>query len=242
MNELSIIVVCHSRVDVLPKFIDSLSKYLMGNPGDYEIIIVTNENHNSLTSVSNFVKECYPWLKFRMLQKNGTSNPIGAMIRFGLAFSTSKYAVLISPYGENDISIINKMLSIIRKGCQLVQVTRFLKPDDAVTVKPKFRMYQFVYRLLARSLLGLSSTDFTYGYKMFDRVFVQAIGLTQNTHAISPEINIKTLLAGGKIEYLPSAVKPILIGGKFKLYKDGPGYLWLIVRGLFHRLRIIKWF
>ena len=55
MNELSIIVICHSRVDVLPNFIDSLSKYLMGNPGDIEIIIVTNENHNSLTSVSNFV-------------------------------------------------------------------------------------------------------------------------------------------------------------------------------------------
>ena len=32
MNELSIIVICHSRVDVLPNFIDSLSKYLMGNP------------------------------------------------------------------------------------------------------------------------------------------------------------------------------------------------------------------
>ena len=242
MNELSLIVTCHSRIDILPSFIDSLSKYFMGNPGDIEIIIVTNENQDSLTSVTNYVKECYPWLKFRMLQKNGISNPIGAMIRFGLAFSTSKYAVLISPYGDDDISIINKMLGIARKGCQLVQVTRFLKPNDALTVKPKFRMYQCVYRFIARSLLGLDSTDFTYGYKMFDRVFVQAIGLTQNTHAISPEINIKTLLAGGKIEYLASPVRPTLIGGKFKLYKDGPGYLWLIVRGLFHKLKIVKWF
>ena len=242
MNELSIIEICHSRVDVLPNFIDSLSKYLMGNPGDIEIIIVTNENHNSLTSVSNFVKECYPWLKFRMLQKNGTSNPIGAMIRFGLAFSTSKYVVLISPYGEDDISIINNMLTLMRKGSQLVQVSRYSNQQDSGTVKVVFRFYQAVYQKLAWLFLGLTSSDFTYGFKMFDRVFVQSVGLTQNTYAISPEVTIKTLLARGKIDYLPSAVMPSLIGGNFKLYKDGPGYLWLLVRGLLHRIGLINWF
>ena len=194
MNELSIIVICHSRVEVLPNFIDSLSKYLMGNPGDIEIIIVTNENNpiltqgqvlvekysyglhksekmvcikNSLTSVSNFVKECYPWLKFRMLQKNGTSNPIGAMIRFGLAFSTSKYVVLISPYGEDDISIINNMLTLMRKGSQLVQVSRYSNQQDSGTVKVVFRFYQAVYQKLAWLFLGLRSSDFTSSKECF---------------------------------------------------------------------------
>ena len=242
MNELSIIVICHSRVDILTNFIDSLSKYLMSNPGDIEIIIVTNENQNSLSSVSKYVKERYPWLKFRMLQKKGSSNPIGAMIRFGIAFSTSKYVVLISPYGEDDISIINNMLTLIRKGSQLVQVTRYSNQSDSGSVELIFRLYQTVYQTLAWLFLGLQSSDFTYGYKMFDRVFVQSVGLTQNTCAISPEVTIKTLLANGKIEYLPSAVKPSIIGGKFKLYKDGPGYLWLIVRGLMHRAGLINWF
>jgi len=214
----------------------------MGNPGDIEIIIVTNENQDSLTSIANYVKEYYPWLKFRMLQKKGISNPIGAMIRYGLAFSTSKYAVLISPYGEDDISIINNMLSLIRKGSQLVQVTRYSKPNDSGTVQPIFRLYQTVYQTLAWLFLGLKSSDFTYGYKMFDRVFVQSVGLTQNAYAISPEVTIKTLLAKGKIDYFPSSVKPSLIGGNFKLYKEGPGYLWLIVRGFVHRIGLINWF
>ena len=242
MNELSIIVICHSRVDILPNFIDSLSTYLMSNPGDIEIILVTNENHNSLISVSKYVKERYPWLKFRMLQKKGPSNPIGAMIRFGIAFSTSKYVVLISPYGEDDIGIINNMLLLIRNGSQLVQVTRYSNQSDSGSVELIFRLYQTVYQTLAWLFLGLQSSDFTYGYKMFDRVFVQSVGLTQNSFAISPEVTIKTLLAKGKIEYLPSAVKTSTIGGKFKLYKDGPGYLWLIVRGLMHRAGLINWF
>ena len=149
MNELSIIVICHSRVDILTSFIDSLSKYLMSNPGDIEIIIVTNENQNSLSSVSKYVKERYPWLKLRMLQKKGSANPIGAMIRFGIAFSTSKYVVLISPYGEDDISIINNMLTLIRKGSQLVQVTRYSNQNDSGSVELVFRLYQIVYQKLA---------------------------------------------------------------------------------------------
>ena len=242
MSELSIIVACHSKVDVISGFIDSLSKFVMSNPGDTEIILVINENQESLSSITSYVKARYPWLKFRMLQKNGTSNPIGSMIRFGLAFSTSKYAVLISPYGEDDISIINNLLSTIRKGAQLVQVTRYSSTTNSDSVQPIFRLYQTVYQALAWSFLGLKSSDFTYGFKMFDRVFVQSVGLTQNTHAISPEITIKTLLARGKIEYLPSAISPSLIGGNFKFYRDGPGYLWLIVRGFFHRIGLIKWF
>ena len=242
MNELSIIIPCLLSADVLPEFIDELSMYLMGNPSDIEIIMVTNENANSNPSVAAYVQKKYPWLKFRILQRFGKSTDYGALVRFGLAYSTSRYAVLVSPYGDDDISIINKMLGMIRKGTQVVQVTRYSLPEDSGTVQLKFRIYQHVYRLLARCLLGLKSSDFTYGFKMFDRIFIQALGLAQNTRAISPEITIKALLAGGRIEYLPSGVRSAQIGGKFKLYKDGPGYLWLMIRGFFHRTKTILWF
>ena len=242
MNELSIIVPCHSEVDSLPGFMDVLSKYLMGNPADVEIIIVSNENTESIITITDNIQKKYPWLKFRLLQKKGEFNPYGALVRFGLAHSSSRYAVLVSPYGDDDISIINEMLSKIRKGAQVIQVTRYSLPEDSGTVQLIFRAYQSVYRFLAKCLLGLKSSDFTYGFKMFDRIFIQALGLAQNTRAISPEITIKALLAGGRIEYLPSGVRPVQIGGKFKLYKDGPGYLWLLIRGLLHRTKTILWF
>lgn len=242
MNELSIIVPCSSSVDTLPEFMSFLSKYLMVNPADVEVIIVTNENADSIISIADYIQKKHPWLKLRLLQKKGESNPIGALFRFGLAHSSSRYAVLVSPYGDDDISIITKMLGMIRKDVQVVQVTRYSSPEDSGTVQLKFQIYQRIYRFLAKCLLGLKGTDFTYGFKMFDRIFIQALGLTQNTHAISPEITIKALLAGGRIEYIPSGVKPVQIGGKFKLYKDGPGYLWLLIRGFFHRTKTILWF
>jgi len=242
MNELSIIVPCLASIEVVPEFIGLLSKHLMGNPADIEIIVVANENAGSFQSVTDGLQEKYPWLKFKMLAKNGQSNGYGALTRFALAYSTSRYAVLVSPYGEDAIPTINKMLGIIRKGAQVVQASRYSDLESSERVPKKFRVYQHIYRKLVKYLLGVKASDSTYGFKMFDRIFIQAVGLTQNSRAISPEISIKAILAGGRIEYLSSRIKPVEIGGKFKLSKDGLGYLWLLVRGYLHRFRIISWF
>lgn len=242
MNELSILVPCLSSIDIIPGFMDKLSTYLMGNPADVEVIITTNENAGSLISIADYVKKKYPWLKFRLLQKNGESNGYGALVRFGLAYSTGRYAVLVSPYGEDDISIINKMLDMIRKGAQVVQATRYSDPDNSKTVSLKFRAYNHIYRLLTKYLVGLKISDSTYGFKMFDRIFMQALGLTQNGRAVSPEIILKAVLAEGKVEYLPSAIGTEKIGNKFKLHKDGPGYFWLLIRGFAHRTNTVIWF
>jgi hypothetical protein len=242
MNELSILVPCPSKVDSLPAFVDVLSQYFMGNPGDVEIIIVTNEREHSILNIADYIQKKYPWLKFRLLQKRGRANPYGALVRFGLAYSTSRYAVLVSPYGVDDISIINNMLSLIRKGAQVVQATRFSNPRHSKTVQWKFRMYQNVYRLMTMVLLGVKVSDSMYGFKMFDRVFIQSLGLTQNSRAISPEITLKGILSGGRVEYVPSGIREGQIGAKFKLEKDGPGYLWLLIRGFFHRTNTVLWF
>jgi len=242
MNELTIIVPCLESVEVVPDFIGLLSKHLMGNPADIEIIVVANENAGAFSSVTDGIQDKYPWLKFRMLAKNGQSNGYGALTRFALAYSTSRYAVFVSPYGEDDIPNINKMLGIIRKGAQVVQATRYSDPEGSARVSKKFRAYQHIYRKLVKCLVGVKASDSTYGFKMFDRIFIQAVGLTQNSRAISPEITIKAILAKGRIEYLPSRVKSVEIGGKFKLSIDGFGYLWLLVRGYLHRFGIISWF
>jgi hypothetical protein len=77
---------------------------------------------------------------------------------------------------------------------------------------------------------------------MFDRIFIQAIGLKQNGRSISPEITIKAILARGKVKYVPSGVRPRQIGSRFKLHKDGFGYLWLLLRGFGHKIKLMPWF
>ncbi len=242
MNELSIIVPCMSSLDVLPKFLGELTNYVMANPSDIEIIIVTDTEFDSNTPVIKFVRNKYPWLKFRMLQRLGESHNYGALARLGIACSTGRYVVLVSPYGEDDISNIGKMLNMIRKDLQVVQASRYALPEDSGTVPLKFRTYQNIYRFFIKVFTGYNISDSTYGFKMFDRIFIQALGLTQNGRGISPEITLKAILAGGKVEFLPTGVRLRQIGAKFKIGKDGFGYLWLLVRCVGHRTKLVYWF
>lgn len=241
MNELSIVIPCVSSAEMLPAFMDQLARHMMANPGEIDVIIVANETVQTLDHVVHHVRNKYPWLKFEVLQRTGTKRNFGALARFGIAYSTSKYVVLVSPSGEDDVSIIAKMLGKIRKGPQVVQAISEVSKADSNGQQVKFNAYRSIYRLLAKLLVGVEIKSATNRFKMFDRVFVQALGLTQNGHSICPEITFKVLLAGGNVEYVPSNFKSAPINRDFKLYKEGIGYFWLLVRGLAHRAGVL-WF
>jgi dolichol-phosphate mannosyltransferase len=225
----------------MTELIDELAVFLMKSPSDTEIIVVANEKVQSIGNIVHYVKNKYPWMKFEMLQIKGGTRSYGALVRFGVAYSSSRYALLVSSSGENDFTLIPKMLSKIREGAQVVQASRYSSSNNSKDVPFKFRFYQHIYRSLAKLLLGFKVSDSTYGFKMFDRVFIQALGLNQNGYSVCPEITFKTLLAGGKVEYIASSNKSSTINRDFKLYKEGIGYLWLLVRGFMHRIGIL-WF
>jgi len=241
MNELSIIIPCVSSVDILPGFIDRLATYLMSNPSQIDIIIVANESAGSMRDIVHYIRKKYPWLKFEILQRKGYMRSYGALVRFGMAYSTSHYVVLLSPYGEDDIGLIMPMLQKIRDGFQVVQATRYACSADTKRVQLRFRIYQYFYRFSTKLLLGFSISDSTYAFKMFDRVFIQALGLNQNGYSICPEITFKALLSEAKVAYISSKFNDTVINRDFKLCREGIGYFWLLIRGFVHRLGIL-WF
>ena len=162
MNELSIVIPCVSSVNMLPQFIDELAGYLMSNPSDIDIIVVLKEKVRSMEDMTRYVREKYPWLKFRTLLRAGNPRNYGALVRFGVAYSTSRYIVFVSPYGTDDLSLIMPMLNRIRKGPQVVQATRYASGADEKKVPLRFRLYQAIYRSLTKMFLGMSISDSTY--------------------------------------------------------------------------------
>jgi len=241
MNELSIIIPCTRSIEALPAFIDKLAHFIMANPTDIDVIIVTNEDPVFTSGIVKSIKQKYSWLKFDVLQRKGLSRNFGALVRFGIAYSSSRYAVLVSPYDEDDLTVINKMLDKARMGHQVIQASRYNAGDEAKNVGVKFLMYQKIYRSLIKTLLNFDISDSTYGFKMFDRVFVQTIGLTQNGYSICSEITLKSLLADGRVAYAQSDLKIERKNTDFRLYKEGWGYFYLLIRGFLHRNGIL-WF
>ncbi len=240
MNEVSIVVPCTTSTKVLPSFLDQLASYLMANPSDTDVIVVANDGDLHRDAVIHFMRERYPWVQFTLLERVGAARRFGALARFGIAYSTSRYVATISPYGDDDLAALPKMLAALHAGAQVAQATRYTRAEDTQTLSWQFRVYQAIYRALVQLLLGHTVTDSTYGYKMFDRVYVQALGLTQNGYAICPEITLKGLLGGGRVTYVPTTPNPGRTGD-FRLLRDGPAYAWLLVRGTTHRMGI-PWF
>jgi len=240
MNELSIIVPYEASTETLPAFIDDLSTYLMENPADIDVIVVANESAGLNQADLKALRSKYPWLKFNILLRK-KYHAYGALVRFGIAYSSSRYVLVISPYGEDDLSVIGQMLKEMRQGAQLVQTTRVANERDRRIESVRFRAYQDIYRFLIRVLLGCSIKDSTYMFKMFDRPLVQALGLSQNGYSISPEITLKVFLAGGKISSISSTMKIAPINQNFKLYREGLGFGWVLWQGFLHRVGI-AWF
>ncbi len=241
MNELSVVVPCLSTLEALPMFLDSLAKKLMENPTDVDVIVVTGESNENPAAIVSYAKQQYPWLKFSMLQRKMGGKSYGALARFGVAYSTSRYAVLVSPYNEDDLSILFKMLKEIRGGAQLVQATRFDSEENQQNLHWRFRAYQKTYRALLRTFVGVDITDSTYAYKMFDRTFMQALGITHNGYSMCPEVTLKGVLAGGKVVYVPSTLKTSSLNKDFHLLREGTGYLRVLLRASFHRMGM-SWF
>jgi hypothetical protein len=133
------------------------------------------------------------------------------------------------------------MLPQMRQGAQLAQATRYLDPSDTRQVKFLFRLYQALYRFSIRALLGLKVSDSTYGFKMFDRVFILSLGINRNGFSLCPEITVKSLLAGGKVVYVPSAVQRVPGASPFQLRREGIGYFLVVARAFLHRLGLL-WF
>lgn len=240
-NELSIIVPCTGATDVIPSSMDALASYLMANPSDTDVIVVANDAPERLDAIVRDVRARYPWMQFTLLRRVGDARRFGALARFGIAYSTSRYVAIVSPYGEDDLGALPTMLAALRKGAQVAQATRYASATDAARVSRRFRIYQQVYRACTRLLLGCTVTDSTYGYKMFDRVYLLALGLTQNGYALCPEITLKAMLGGGRVAYVPTVPRPSGARGDFFLFRDGPAYAWILLRGAFHRLGV-PWF
>lgn len=241
MNELSIVIPCLSSLRELPDFFQRLSRELMKNPTDVDVIVVTQEQAQEATKIAAHVKRQYPWLQCSVLQSIGGRKSYGALARFGTAYSSSRYVALVSPYNEDDLSILGTMLSRARGGAQLVQATRYADTDVASGMPWKYRLYQRVYRGLVRFCAGADVTDSTYAYKLFDRTFVLALGLTHNGYSVCPEVTLKSLLAGARVAYVPTTFRVSDSNRDFHLLKEGVGYLRVLLRAVVHRMGV-QWF
>jgi glycosyltransferase involved in cell wall biosynthesis len=244
MPELSIVMPCLNEEETLPAAVEQLNQVIAQASLNVELIILDDESTDDTLHVASGLIEQYPSLHVRVFHRVRRRRGFGAIARYGVAHATGRYCAFVSADGLDPVELLPEFVKRLRAGTQHVQCSRYIRPEDAQTVSRKYRLYQSIYRRLIQTLLGQEIKDSTYGFRAFDRVYVQALGITSNRFNLCPEITFKVLLSGGKTEYVPGhPFLPYKGGGsaKFELPHESWGYLYVLLRAWLHRFGLY-WF
>ncbi|MCC7496085.1 MAG: glycosyltransferase family 2 protein [Bryobacterales bacterium] len=242
MPELSIVIPSLQQADNLPSLLAELNRIVVDHSMDVETVISDDASEDETLEVAAGLKGEYPDLRIRVLHRYKPRRGYGAVVRYGLAHATGRFAAIVAANGQNPAELLPRMLQMARQGAHLVQCSRFDRAADEQTVPLVFRCYQSAYRLMARAVLGRWISDSTYGFKLFDRVLAFALGLSSNKLSLSPELTFKILLAGGQVRFVHgSRPEQGKNGARFHLLRDAPGYLRVLARAGLHRVGIL-WF
>jgi len=242
MPELSILIPCLNEADSLPLLIERLEKLAIRADLDVETIILDDASIDDTIDVAKMLQTKHLALNIRIIHRFEPRKGYGALIRYGLACATGRYCLLVAADGSHPIEMLGEYLAQARQGAQLVQCSRYERPEDQEGIPSRFRAYQTVYRSLVRLLLGWDIRDPTCSFKLVDRVHLLAIGTRHNDVAVVPEITFKVWLSGGKVVFVPGRQSFRRRGiSQFRVLREACSYSYVLFRAWLHRLGL-SWF
>jgi glycosyltransferase involved in cell wall biosynthesis len=208
-----------------------------------EVLVIDDASEDETVPVAIRLAERYPNLHLRVFKRSLARPSFGGLIRYGMAHASGRYCAIVSADATDPVDLLPQMLERLREGATLVVCSRYIRPEDTRKVRIRYRVYQAIYRGTIKALLGQEVTDSTYGFRAFNRIHILELGTSSNRFNIFPEMTLKVLESGGKIDYLPGAQQPVGVGGseKFKLPNEILGYATVLVRAALHRLGV-RWF
>jgi dolichol-phosphate mannosyltransferase len=243
MPELSILIPCHNDEPVLRGTVEKLHEIVTHASLNVETLIVDDESTDGTVELAARLIEEYPALHVRVLVRKRRRRGFGGLIRFGMAYAAGTYCAIVSSDGHDPVELLPTFLNKLRAGAQLVQCSRYSRKQDAQSIPLRFRVYQKFYRAATRLLLGQRLHDTTYGFRAFNRNYIQALGTAANRFNVCPEMIFKVLLSGGSIEFVPGKQGSLHKGGsqKFRLPFELFGYANVLGRAGLYRAGL-PWF
>jgi glycosyltransferase involved in cell wall biosynthesis len=209
-----------------------------------EVLVIDDASTDDTVDVAVVLAERHPNLHMRIFTRELVRPTFGGLIRYGMAHASGRYCAIVSADGTDPVGLLPDMLKRLRGGATMTVCSRYIRPEDTTRVGATYRLYQTVYRAAVKALLGTEVTDSTYGFRAFNRQYIQALGTSANRFNIFPEMTFKVLESGGTIEYLAGSPQPVGVGGseKFKLPHEILGYATVLVRAALHRAGVARWF
>lgn len=240
-RNLSVVIPCLNEADNLPSIIDNLAKYV-DRAKILETIVVDDSSDDNTVGVAIGLGRRYRALGIKVVRRQRPRRGYGAVVRFGMESAKGRFCTFVAADGVDPIQLLPEYVKQLKDGAQLVQCSRYVKPEDSRTIPFAYKFYQTLFHAVERVMLGKLIPDSTYAFKAFDLEFVRKLNPSSNRFNISPEIVFKVYLNHGKIVTIPGSQGTRSRGvSKFKFRKEGFGYFRVALSAGLHRLRI-SWF
>jgi dolichol-phosphate mannosyltransferase len=226
---VSVIIPCLNEEQNVPTVVDKLVRLFEEVQLEAEILVVDDCSDDYTFREAFLLSNRYPHV--HALHK-GLPRGIGTAIRFGIEQARGRVGVVVMGDGVDPIAAIPDFADrVIEEGDDLVLLSRYIDPEDARTIPWTYRFYQRIFRFLCRWGAGLRVKDPTYAFRGFDLDFVRGLGLDSDGFEISPEITLKTWLAGGTIHELPGQQGRRIAGeSKFVFSRQARGYATVLLQ------------
>lgn len=243
MPEVSLLVPCLNEAENLPKLLDRVERVCLGADLDVETLILDDASTDGTLQVAQGLRAKHRSLNIRIVHRFEPRRGLGSLIRYGLAYATGRYALLMTADGAHPIEDLPKYVVEARKGAQLVQCSRYERESDGEPIPRRFRAYASTYRAGVRALLDWDMRDPTCSFKLLDRTFLLAVGVRANNGSIIPELVFKTRLAGGKVAVIPGRQSFREKGiSQFRFLREATSYAYVLVRAWLHKTGVLAWF
>jgi dolichol-phosphate mannosyltransferase len=241
--ETSVLIPTLDDAATIARTLENLNAALATAGAPAEVLIVDAGSRDGTLELAADLADKYPLLHTRLLVQDRSQSGFGSVLRLGIAYAEGRYCVVLMPDARDPLELIPKMLGELRAGAHLVLCSRFDAGPDTPGVPKRFAIYQSLYRRAIRMLLGVDIPDSTYGFRAFNRTFVQALGISGQRMSVCPEMTFKVLLAGGKTVRIPGAPTAPMVREytKFRLDHELAGYVRTLLRASLHRVGV-RWF
>jgi glycosyltransferase involved in cell wall biosynthesis len=155
----------------------------------------------------------------------------GEALRAGFAASTGDMIVMIDADGSMDPAEIDRFVTPLLNGYDLVKGSRFLGGGGSTDLTPLRRLGNSALVRMTNALFLIRFTDLCYGYCSFRREVLPDLALTAHGFEIETELLVHAVKATLRIAEVPSMELPRRCGlSNLNTFRDGQRVLRTLVR------------
>lgn len=241
--ETSILIPTLDDASTIKPTIEMLNTVTAAAGAPAEVLVVDAGSRDGTLELAAELADRFPLLHMRLLVQDRDHSGFGSVLRLGMAYAQGRFCVVLMPDARDPLELIPKMISELRGGADLVLCSRYEDGTRAPGIPRRFAIYQSLYRRAIKLLLRVDIPDSTYGFRAFNRTFVQALGISGQRLSVCPEITFKVLLSGGRTERVQGVPTGPMVReqSKFRLGNELVGYALTLLRAALHRIGW-RWF